>query len=145
MLAIRHSAVNGNGFLTAIGRNLVAGPVVICPKCSESFNLYSTPASMRAAEKVLIDYLRRNCPKHVECFGADERAIRAHCDQCREAYNVLGLCRGEDDVQIKTAYRNIAKKCHPDTVSEKDERLRQEAEAEFIVAANAYKHLTTHG
>ncbi len=142
MLAIRRSA--DNGFFSA-KHSLVAGPGVTCPKCSETFNLYATPASVEAAEKVLVDYLRRNCPRHVEFFGADEGAIRAGCSQCVAAFDVLGLWPGAGNARIKSAYRELVKKWHPDTCSERDERLRQEAEGHFKAISKAYKHLTSHG
>jgi DnaJ-domain-containing protein 1 len=139
MLAIRRSADNGH--FAVFKHDLVAGPIVTCPKCSETFNLYAAPASLEAAEKVLIDYLRQNCPRHVDCFGADERA---RCGQCRDAYNVLGLWQGEGNAKIKAAYRGMAKKWHPDKFFEKDARLRREAEDHFREISKAYQHLTGH-
>src|SRR5205085_441655 len=109
--------------------------------CADSFNLYAAPASVKAAENVLVDYLRRNCPRHVACFGADETAIRGHCGQCAEAYSVLGLREGESNRQIKSAYRELARKWHPDTVSATNERLRDESVDHFIEISSAYKHL----
>ena len=141
MIAIRQSA--DKGFFAAL-KDRVAGPAVTCPNCSETFNFYCTPGSIEAAEKMLVDYLRRSCPRHVEFFGADERANGNHCHQCMEAYDFLGLRHGVEEEEIKAAYRNLAKKCHPDRLSEKDERLRQEAEDQFIGAAKAYKHLNNH-
>lgn len=99
---------------------------------------------MAAAEKLLVDYLRRHCPKHVEYFAAGETAIRPYCHQCAEAYEVLGLWRGEGNQQIKVAYRELAKKWHPDTFSETGDVLRQEAEEHFKVICGAYKHLMSH-
>jgi hypothetical protein len=143
MLAIRRST--DNGLFAAFKYNLVPGPVVQCPNCAETFNLYATPASIGAAEEALVAYLRRNCPRHVECFAADESTIRAHCRQCVDAYNVLGLWQGECNRKIKAAYRELAKKWHPDKFYEKDDRLRQEAQDTFSEISKAYKHLTSHG
>jgi DnaJ domain len=143
MLAIKRSA--DKFFFSATKYNLVAGPIVQCPVCYATFNLYATPASMVAAEKALVEYLQRNCPRHAECFGADESRIRAHCRHCMEAYDVLGLMQGEGNRQMKTAYRELAKKWHPDKFSaETDERLRQEAHDHFQKISKAYKHLTSH-
>ena len=143
MIAIRRSA--DNGVFASQKQSFVAGPAVTCPNCSETFNLYATPESVEASEKALRDYLRRNCPRHVEFFGADESAIRTSCSECVEAFNVLGLWPGAGNARIKAAYRELVKKWHPDTCSESDEQLRQQAEAHFKQISKAYKHLNTHG
>jgi len=99
---------------------------------------------MEAAEKVLVDYLRQNCPRHVAYFAADESKIREHCVECANAYGVLGLWQQEDSHHIKTAYRELAKKWHPDRFSGNDEGLRQEAEDHFKAVCMAYRHLRAH-
>jgi len=52
MLAIRRSSDKDT--LTTVKHSLAAGVAVTCPKCSETFNCYATPASLNAAEKVLV-------------------------------------------------------------------------------------------
>ena len=101
MLAIRRSAQSGH--FAAFNHTFVAGPHVPCPRCSEIFDLYATPKLMEAAQKVLVDYLRQNCPRHVAYFAADESKIREHCVECANAYGVLGLWQQEDSHHLKTA------------------------------------------
>ena len=55
----------------------------------------------------------------------------------RDPYNVLGLDAGASDKEIKTAYKKLAKKYHPD-LNGGD----KEAEAKFKEIGAAYSALT---
>lgn len=55
----------------------------------------------------------------------------------KDYYKVLGVETGADDAAIKTAYRNLARKYHPDVSKEKD------AEQQFKEVAEAYEVLKT--
>ena len=55
----------------------------------------------------------------------------------RDYYEVLGISRDASEAEIKKAYRNVAKKCHPDRCPDDTE-----AEERFKEAANAYKVLS---
>jgi curved DNA-binding protein len=55
----------------------------------------------------------------------------------KDYYKVLGLEPGADDKTIKTAYRKLARKYHPDVSKEKD------AEKQFKEVAEAYEVLKT--
>jgi len=54
----------------------------------------------------------------------------------RDYYEVLGIAKGSSDDEIKKAYRNLAKKYHPDVSTEKD------AEAKFKEVQEAYDILS---
>ncbi len=54
----------------------------------------------------------------------------------RDYYEVLGVSRDADDAAIKKAYRNIAKKCHPDI------NPSEEAAEQFKEASEAYEVLS---
>ena len=58
-------------------------------------------------------------------------------EQKRDYYEVLGVDRGADDASIKKAYRQLAKKYHPD-MNPGDE----EAEKKFKEASEAYAVLS---
>lgn len=55
----------------------------------------------------------------------------------RDYYEVLGIDKGADDATIKKAYRNLAKKYHPDTNPD-----NAEAEVKFKEASEAYAVLS---
>jgi curved DNA-binding protein len=55
----------------------------------------------------------------------------------KDYYKVLGVEPGADDAAIKTAYRKLARKYHPDVSKEKD------AEQQFKEVAEAYEVLKT--
>ena len=58
-------------------------------------------------------------------------------DQKRDYYEVLGVDRGADEATIKKAYRQLAKKYHPDA-----NPGDKEAEAKFKEASEAYAVLS---
>lgn len=55
----------------------------------------------------------------------------------RDYYEVLGVSKDADDAALKKAYRNLAKKYHPDT-----NQSNPEAEAKFKEASEAYAVLS---
>ncbi|NEO85313.1 MAG: J domain-containing protein [Spirulina sp. SIO3F2] len=53
-------------------------------------------------------------------------------------YQILGLAQGASLSEIKTAYRDLARRYHPDTCAEE---LRAQAQTQFIQINHAYKQL----
>ncbi|MCI0513974.1 DnaJ domain-containing protein, partial [candidate division KSB1 bacterium] len=49
-------------------------------------------------------------------------------------YNILGIARHASPAEIKSAYRTLALKCHPDTA-------KSESSAEFLKIKEAYETL----
>lgn len=56
-------------------------------------------------------------------------------------YEVLGVKKDASIVEIKKAYREMAKKYHPDKLINKSETLRNEAESKFKECSEAYNIL----
>lgn len=55
------------------------------------------------------------------------------------AYSILDLDREATDKDLKKAYRNMAKKYHPDRVVTQNETIRKEAEEKFKEIQQAYE------
>ena len=68
------------------------------------------------------------------CFGTETRSFKA---EKRDYYEVMGVSKGASDSEIKSAYRKLAKKYHPD-MNPGD----KEAEAKFKEASEAYAVLS---
>ena len=56
----------------------------------------------------------------------------------RDYYEVLGLQKGASDAEIKSAFRKMAMKYHPDKVSTLGEDVRKGAEEKFKALSEAY-------
>lgn len=60
----------------------------------------------------------------------------------KDYYGTLGVSKGASDSEIKSAYRNLAKKYHPDKFSTAPESEKKEAEAKFKEISHAYSVLS---
>ncbi|WP_315543388.1 TerB family tellurite resistance protein [Capnocytophaga leadbetteri] len=58
-----------------------------------------------------------------------------------DAYNILGISRSATDAEVKQAYRNMAKKYHPDKVITEDEAIKKGAEEKFKQVQQAYEQI----
>ena len=58
-----------------------------------------------------------------------------------DAYNILGISRNATDAEVKQAYRNMAKKYHPDKVITEDEAIKKGAEEKFKQVQQAYEQI----
>ena len=57
------------------------------------------------------------------------------------AYTILEIKRAATDEEVKKAYRNMAKKYHPDRVNTQDEAIRKGAEEKFKKVQKAYEQI----
>ena len=60
----------------------------------------------------------------------------------QDFYKILGLERNASDQEIKAAYRNLAKKYHPDLYTNKSDAEKKEAEEKFKAINHAYSVLS---
>ena len=56
----------------------------------------------------------------------------------RDYYEILGVSKTATDAEIKSAYRKMAVKYHPDRQQDKSEAEKKQAEELFKEAAEAY-------
>jgi DnaJ like chaperone protein len=57
------------------------------------------------------------------------------------AYKILEIDRSASDAELKRAYRNMAKKYHPDRVNTQDEAIKKGAEEKFKQVQKAYEQI----
>lgn len=57
------------------------------------------------------------------------------------AYKILEIEKSASDAEVKKAYRNMAKKYHPDRVGHLGEEHREGAEAKFRQVQESYEHI----
>ena len=57
------------------------------------------------------------------------------------AYAILGISPQATDAEVKQAYRNMAKKYHPDRVITEDEAIKKGAEEKFKQVQQAYEQI----
>lgn len=60
----------------------------------------------------------------------------------KDYYSILGVAKQADADQIKSAYRRLAKKYHPDVYATAEESKKKEAEEKFKEAKHAYEVLS---
>lgn len=85
-------------------------------------------ASAAVAADVILSFVRIRFIKSLGEIMAESK---------RDYYEVLGIAKGASDAEIKSAYRKVAKKYHPDA-----NPGDKEAEAKFKEAAEAYAVLS---
>ena len=85
-------------------------------------------ASAAVAADVILSFVRIRFIKSLGEIMAESK---------RDYYEVLGVAKGASDAEIKSAYRKVAKKYHPDA-----NPGDKEAEAKFKEAAEAYAVLS---
>lgn len=72
--------------------------------------------------------------------AADFQSIKAmFVKDTESAYKILGISPSATDEEVKTAYREMAKKYHPDKVSHLGEEVKKAAEEKFLKVNEAYE------
>jgi len=72
---------------------------------------------------------------------ARERGIPQATPEAPSAWRVLGLPPGADALEIKRAYRRLARTVHPDLHPGASAAERRELEAQFVAITEAYRQL----
>jgi len=75
--------------------------------------------------------------------NAGSRAYGEHEHQVRDPYTVLGVDRQASPQEIKSAYRKLANKYHPDKVHSMGEEFKALAEKRFKEIQEAYQTLSS--
>jgi DnaJ like chaperone protein len=72
--------------------------------------------------------------------ATDFQSIKAmFVKDTESAYKILGITANATDEELKTAYREMAKKYHPDKVSHLGEDVKKAAEEKFLKVNEAYE------
>ncbi len=72
--------------------------------------------------------------------ASDFQSIKAmFVKDTESAYKILGITASATDEEVKTAYREMAKKYHPDKVNHLGEEVKKAAEEKFMKVNEAYE------
>ena len=74
------------------------------------------------------------------CHVAGRARLPTRAAKGRDFYGILGVPRNADDAKLKSAYRKLAKRHHPDRQT--DEAKKATAQKKFIDIAAAYDTLS---
>jgi DnaJ like chaperone protein len=84
----------------------------------------------------------REIAGYLRCSARDFESIKAmFFESADTAYTILEIERTATDEEVKKAYRNMAKKYHPDRVNTKDEAIKKGAEEKFKQVQKAYEQI----
>lgn len=67
--------------------------------------------------------------------------IHSQTESIRDAYTILEINRNATDAEVKKAYREMAKKYHPDRVITQDDAIKKGAEEKFKKVQQAYEQI----
>jgi uncharacterized membrane protein YkvA (DUF1232 family) len=101
------------------------------------------PAKLRAqrAQYQNASYRQRQGRREEGFQGRHQESQAGEGFSKRDPYEVLGLTRGASIDEVKTAYRKLAAKYHPDKVNHLGDEFKQLAEKRFKEIQEAYQEL----
>ncbi len=70
-----------------------------------------------------------------------QEILHSSAEKRLDPYKVLGLRQSASDSELKSAYRRLVKKYHPDALQGMGEDVVKEAEASFRQIQSAYEEL----
>ena len=88
----------------------------------------------------------REIANYFSIHNSDFESIKAmfiqnQQESIKDAYTILEVDRNATDAQVKKAYRDMAKKYHPDRVIAEDEAIKKGAEEKFKQVQQAYEQI----
>jgi DnaJ-class molecular chaperone len=85
------------------------------------------------------DRIRNLNHENVLDFDSDGVSGASESRDIRNPYEVLKVSQEASISDIKSAYRDAIKRCHPDTVADRSDSIREAAEAEAQLINSAYE------
>ncbi len=104
------------------------------------FALAYADGELQASERQVIARIAQYLGLNQHDFNRQELLHRPTV-QRRDPYEVLGLSPSATDAEVKTAYRKLVKKYHPDALQGMGEDVVKEAESTFRQIQAAYEEL----
>ncbi|WP_445386226.1 TerB family tellurite resistance protein [Robiginitalea sp. IMCC44478] len=102
------------------------------------FGIANADGQVSAAEVAKL----REIAGYLRISGNDFESIQAmFVEAADNAYKILEIDRSASDAELKRAYRNMAKKYHPDRVNTQDEAIKKGAEEKFKQVQKAYEQI----
>ncbi|WP_276389169.1 TerB family tellurite resistance protein [Eudoraea chungangensis] len=102
------------------------------------FGIVQADGAIRPAEIEKI----REIARYLKVGTYDFESIKAMFVKAADnAYKILEIDKNSSDAEVKSAYRKMAKKYHPDKVVTKDEAIKRGAEEKFKEVQKAYEHI----
>lgn len=99
------------------------------------FGIASADGQVHEKEIEIIESISR----YMSVYNADFESIKAmFVKKVDDAYTILGITPSATDDEVKKAYREMAKKNHPDKVAYLGEDVRKDAEKKFQEINDAY-------
>ena len=102
------------------------------------YNLANADGHLSGAEQNILNYIAN----YLKVSVSDKRTVGTVIGQDHSiiaAYELLGIDRATNIIDIKKAYRNLATKYHPDKVAYLGEELRNAANDKFQQLTRAYE------
>ncbi len=102
------------------------------------FGIASADGQVHESEVGIIETISR----YMNVYTSDFESIKAmFVKQVDDAYTILGIDPSATDDEVKKAYREMAKKNHPDKVAYLGEDVRKAAEKKFQEINDAYDRI----
>lgn len=106
------------------------------------FALAYADGELQASERQVIARIAQYLGLSPQDFNRQELLHRPS-EKRRDPYEVLGLTSSASDSDIKSAYRKLVKRYHPDALQGMGEDVVKEAEATFRHIQSAYEELSS--